>query len=198
MSVLLAVRHLTIERGYRRLLQGVSFTVAPGQLWQLAGANGIGKTSLLRALAGLVSIGIEGEIHCDVPVLYQGHALALKPLLTAEENLQFHPSGGVSCRADAIKRALDAVGLAGYQTQYLSHMSAGQQRRVGLARLWLDDAPLWLLDEPFTAIDVAGAALLEAKITEHVRQGGSVVFTSHQASRFKDTLHTLDLARYAA
>lgn len=188
---------VNLERGYRRVLSGVNFTVAAGELWQLAGANGVGKTSLIRALAGLVKIGLEGEIVCNVSLLYQGHALALKPLLTAEENLQFHPSGGVSREREAINHALETVGLAGYETQPVNQLSAGQQRRVGLARLWLDDARLWLLDEPFTAIDVVGAALLESRITEHVADGGSVIFTSHQDSRFGEALQTLDLARYA-
>lgn len=195
---MLSVRHVHIERGYRRLLSNVNLNVDSGQLWQLAGANGVGKTSLLRALAGLVTIGVEGEIIRGVPVMYQGHALALKPLLSAQENLQLHPSGGVCRDPQRIASALAAVGLAGYETQYVNQMSAGQQRRVGLARLWLDDAPLWLLDEPFTAIDVKGAELLESKLLAHVERGGSVIFTSHQASRFGDALNVLDLARYGA
>lgn len=194
--MVLAVRNVSVERGYRRLLSGINLDIAPGELWQIVGANGAGKTSLLRVLAGLVAIGVEGTVDCRVPTLYQGHALALKPLLTAQENLRYHPSGLGHLDPERISHALAAVGLAGYEAHYLNQLSAGQQRRVGLARLWLSDQPLWLLDEPFTAIDVKGAALLEVKISEHVAKGGSVIFTSHQESRFGTQVNVLDLAKY--
>jgi heme exporter protein A len=130
-------------------------------------------------------------------MLYQGHALALKPLLSAEENLRYHPSGMGVRDAQSVRQALAAVGLAGYEALHINQLSAGQQRRVGLARLWLSNEPLWLLDEPFTAIDVNGTALLENKILAHVAQGGSVIFTSHQPSRFGTDVRVLDLTHYA-
>jgi len=197
-ETLLTVRDVAIERGYRRLLSGVSFSVQTGELWQLAGANGVGKTSFLRALAGLASFGVCGEIALhDIP-LYQGHLPGLKSLLTPMENLRYHPSGGVSPDNDHIRIALSTVGLAGYEGEPVHTLSAGQQRRVGLARLWLSEARLWLLDEPFTALDVAGATLLRERLLEHVERGGAVVFTSHQPNPFADRLKTLDLTRHAA
>lgn len=195
---LLSAERVSIERGYRQLLTDVSFAVAPGELWQLAGANGVGKTSFLRALAGLMSLGVEGRVTVNSALLYQGHLPGLKPLLTPVENLRWHPSGDVDPDPVGIIRALELVGLAGFEETAVLSLSAGQQRRVGLARLWLSAAPLWLLDEPFTAIDVDGAALLEARIVNHVEAGGAVVFTSHQPNRFAGRLKLLDLGAYAA
>lgn len=195
---MLSVRNVSVERGYRRLLCDLSFSIGAGQLWQIAGENGIGKTSLLRVLAGLVAIGVEGEINREVPMLYQGHGIALKPLLSAEENLRYHPSGTGSRDSESVDYALVAVGLAGYDRLPVNQLSAGQQRRVALARLWLSKEPLWLLDEPFTAIDVHGAALLEKKMLAHVAEGGSVIFTSHQPSGFGTDVRVLDLTHYAA
>ena len=194
---LLTVVDVAIERGYRRLLQGIGLSVATGELWQLAGANGLGKTSFLRALAGLSRLGVEGDINHAGPFLYQGHMPGLKPLLTPLENLRWHPSGIVDADENQLCEALAAVGLAGYEETPVHNLSAGQQRRVGLARLWSTAAPLWLLDEPFTAIDVAGAELLEQRMVEHVDEGGAVVFTSHQPNRFAGRLKVLDLADYA-
>ncbi len=194
---LLTVVDVAIERGYRRLLQGIGLSVATGELWQLVGANGLGKTSFLRALAGLSRLGVEGDINHAGPFLYQGHMPGLKPLLTPLENLRWHPSGIVDADENQLCEALAAVGLAGYEETPVHNLSAGQQRRVGLARLWSTAAPLWLLDEPFTAIDVAGAELLEQRMVEHVDEGGAVVFTSHQPNRFAGRLKVLDLADYA-
>lgn len=194
---LLTVADVAIERGYRRLLQGIGLSVAAGELWQLVGANGLGKTSFLRALAGLSRLGVEGDISHAGQFLYQGHMPGLKPLLTPLENLRWHPSGIVDADENQLCRALSAVGLAGYEETPVHNLSAGQQRRVGLARLWSSAAPLWLLDEPFTAIDVAGAELLEQRMVQHVDEGGAVVFTSHQPNRFAGRLKVLDLADYA-
>lgn len=195
---LLTVRDVAIERGYRRLLSGVNFSVQAGQLWQLAGANGVGKTSFLRALAGLASFGVSGDINLHDTALYQGHLPGLKSLLTPLENLRYHPSGVVFPDPHRIREALSIVGLGGYEEEPVHSLSAGQQRRVGLARLWLTETRLWLLDEPFTALDTAGATLLRRRLLEHVDGGGAVVFTSHQPNPFADRLNTLDLAHHAA
>jgi heme exporter protein A len=154
--------------------------VQAGQLWQVEGANGAGKTSLLRVLAGLARYGFEGSVtRAGVP-LYLGHQAGIKGLLSPAENLRLHTCGMLDDSAEAIADALARVGLRGYENTACHQLSAGQHRRVNLARLYLDAAPLWLLDEPFTAIDKAGVAALEQRIGEHVDDGGAVVIVSHQ------------------
>ncbi|WP_040482109.1 cytochrome c biogenesis heme-transporting ATPase CcmA [Luminiphilus syltensis] len=193
---LLEVVDVAIERGFRQLLTGISLTVSPGDLIQLKGANGVGKTSLLRALAGLARVGVEGRIERSVQPVYLGHLPGNKSLLTPEENLRWHPSGGHDIAVAGISDALSAVGLSHCADLPVHTLSAGQQRRVALARLWLASSPLWLLDEPFTAIDVEGADLLEEKLLGHVAAGGAAVFTSHQPNRFGERVAVLDLSEF--
>lgn len=152
---------------------------------------------MLRGLAGFARFGISGDITRSAPLLYLGHAPANKPLLTPIENLRWHPSGQTTGDSAVIEAALAAVGLIGYEETPLLQLSAGQQRRVALARLWMTEAPLWLLDEPFTAVDVDGVALLEQRLAEHVDQGGGAVFTSHQPNRFGDRVQLVDLDGFA-
>jgi heme exporter protein A len=161
------------------------------------GANGVGKTSLLRGLAGVARLGVTGEIRHAGAFLYLGHASALKSSLSPVDNLRWHPASDVTAPVSQICEALAAVKLAGYEYRPVGSLSAGQQRRVALARLLLSDAPLWLLDEPFTALDVAGCEWLEACVRRHVNAGGATVFTSHQPSRFGPLQQDLDLGRYA-
>ena len=195
--VLLSAAEVSIERGERRLLQDVDLSVASGQVWQVLGANGVGKSSLLRALAGLARFGVEGSISRFEALLYLAHAPAIKRALSAMENLRCHPACDITATPAQIAIALDAVQLSGFEDQPVGSLSAGQQRRVALARLLLTDARLWLLDEPFTALDGGGCDWLEECIRGHVSTGGAVVFTSHQPSRFSELQHDLDLANYA-
>ena len=148
---------------------------------QIEGANGAGKTSLLRILAGLSRYGYQGSVTRHVPMLFLGHQPAVKAMLTPRENLAWHVAGEGLYSDAAIEDALEKVGLYGYEDVPSHALSAGQHRRVNLARLYLSDSPLWLLDEPFTAIDVSGVAALEALKVAHVQSGGAVVLTSHQA-----------------
>ena len=148
---------------------------------QIEGANGAGKTSLLRILAGLSRYGYQGAVTRHVSMLFLGHQPAVKAMLTPRENLAWHVAGEGLYSDAAIEDALEKVGLYGYEDVPSHALSAGQHRRVNLARLYLSDSPLWLLDEPFTAIDVSGVAALEALKVEHVQSGGAVVLTSHQA-----------------
>ena len=193
---LLAANEVAIERGERRLLAGVDLSVSSGDIWQLVGANGVGTTSLLRAFGGLTRLGVAGEITRDGTMLYLGHHAALKRNLSALDNLRFHPACDVICADEDIMSALSAVALAGYEDRPIGALSAGQQRRVALARLVLSSASLWLLDEPFTALDVDGCAWLEERIKQHVATEGAVIFTSHQPSRFGELQQNLDLAAY--
>ncbi len=177
---LLAAKLLSLERGARQLFTDLSFEVCPGELWQIVGANGSGKTSLLRILAGLSRYGFEGGVTRACPPLYLGHQSAVKGLLTPRENLAWHVAGECEYGAPQIESALASVGLHGYEDVPSHTLSAGQHRRVNLARLYLSSAPLWLLDEPFTAIDRQGIAALETLLEAHVANGGAVLLTSHQ------------------
>lgn len=186
----LKVTDLYAERDDRSLFSGLSFEVKPGQFWQVEGPNGSGKTTLLRILAGL-SDDYSGDISwCQQPVaaarlaysqsmLYGGHLAAIKPSLTPAENLRWFFSLHQPLSESALQDALYRVGLRGYEDQPCHTLSAGQQRRVALARLELAQHPLWILDEPFTAIDLEGVAALEAQLLAHVRSGGAVIVTTH-------------------
>ena len=195
-AALLEAREVSIHKGLRQLLKGVTLRVELGDIWQLTGGNGIGKTSLLRSFARLASIEVYGELSRCVDVLYTGHSAALQGAMTPRPTLTYHPSGLCTPRANEIDEALAAVGLAGYENALTARLSAGQKRRVALARLFLPSGRLWLLDEPFTALDVAGVEVLEQRFKAHAQAGGAVVFTSHQSADLGDLLNVLDLEQF--
>lgn len=183
--------NLSCVRDERTLFSGLSFTVEPGEMVQIEGQNGAGKTSLLRILAGLSSpdagevrwLGENTRRQRDVfhqQLLFLGHQPGIKTVLTAYENLAFYQSVDGKTDSDAIYQALENVGLLGYEDVTVAQMSAGQQRRVALARLWLTRAPLWILDEPLTAIDKQGVVTLISLFEEHASGGGMVLLTTHQ------------------
>ncbi|MCP4210820.1 MAG: cytochrome c biogenesis heme-transporting ATPase CcmA [Halieaceae bacterium] len=187
------VKDLGLARGGRVLFESLSFAIRAGELWQLEGGNGAGKTSLLRILAGLSRYGFDGLVsRAEVP-LYVGHQAAVKGLFSARENLSWHVSGGCVFADEQIEQALQRVGLCGFEDTPSHALSAGQHRRVNLARLFLSEARLWLLDEPFTAIDAAGVSELQERIGGHVARGGAVVVTSHQPLHVDHTVHHLSL-----
>lgn len=190
---LLAAHQLGLERGGRQLFRDLSFSVEPGQLLQVEGANGAGKTSLMRILAGLSRYGFEGKVERHAALMYLGHKSAVKGLLSVRENLAWHLAGEGDFSASALDQALEKVGLYGYEDSLAHTLSAGQHRRVNLARLYLSDSPLWLLDEPFTAIDRQGVAELEALLVAHTAAGGSVVLTSHQTLTVSRSVQRLSL-----
>lgn len=195
---LLAVESLSLERGGRELFRDLSFAVHPGQLWQVEGGNGAGKTSLLRILCGLSRYGFSGRVTRNTSPAYLGHQPAVKALLSPRENLAWHISGEGSYAESEILAALAQVGLQGYEDVPSYTLSAGQHRRVNLARLYLCRSTLWLLDEPFTAIDRAGIGSLEARLCAHVEAGGAVVVTSHQPLDVACEIQRLDLSRQGA
>lgn len=167
--------------------------VRPGEIWQIAGANGSGKTSLLRLLAGL-SQPSKGEVQRQSPFLFLGHRPAIKSALTPLENLHWYCPG----LSDAqLLAALERWYLRGYEALPCQQLSAGQQQRVALCRLTLTKRSLWLLDEPFTALDREGVAQLEQCLLQQAREGGAIVFTSHHVFSAASDLCILDLRDYA-
>ena len=190
-SALVELRNFTCQRDERMLFSSLSARFYAAQVVQILGANGSGKTTLLRILAG-VSSDFQGEIlwqgqaifNCAWEYtnesLYLGHLAGIKKSLTPLENLRWYAAiqGGVS--DEMLLRALVAVNLAGYEDTLCYQLSAGQLRRVALARLVFSNAKLWILDEPFTALDKAGVTLLETLLASHAAAGGLVLVTSHQ------------------
>jgi len=188
---LLKAEKLFCERDDRVLFDGLTFSVAAGEIVQIEGANGSGKTTLLRILSGL-SRNYEGCLYWRgeameqvaeqyrSELLFFGHQPGVKALLTPEENLRWYQALHPSLERGDLRFALEQVGLRGFEDVPCHMLSAGQNRRVSLARLYLSKAPLWILDEPFTAIDKRGVAAKEALIRQHVDRGGSVILTTHQ------------------
>ncbi|PQJ89714.1 cytochrome c biogenesis heme-transporting ATPase CcmA [Aliivibrio sifiae] len=188
---MLEIRNVTCIRDERVLFEKLSFTISSGELIQIEGQNGAGKTTLLRIIAGL-GYADEGDIywngeltkqhreefHSDL--LFLGHHTGVKRELTAFENLAFYQSMHNNYDEPAIWDALARVGLAGREDVAAGQLSAGQQRRVALARLWLSNHKLWILDEPLTAIDKQGVKVLEQLFMDHAKQGGIVLLTTHQ------------------
>ena len=186
-AVLLSATGLGLERGGRCLLADFRLRVKPGELVLLEGPNGAGKTTLLRSLAGLSTLGQQGQVRrCGESLLYLGHRSGLKQQLTPRENLRWYCAAqgrgrgqGVAAAGDVVA-ALAQVGLQGYEDVPCQRLSAGQQRRVGLARLYLGTADLWLLDEPFSTIDRAGVQLLAARLQQQLDGGGALVIATHE------------------
>jgi len=183
---------LRCVRGERTLFSGLDLTLRGGELLRIAGANGSGKTSLLRMLCGLLA-PVEGSVRWqgeDIrrlreafwsQLVYVGHANAIKDDLTAAENLAIscalHGQGGT---ARQLRAALERLGVAASEREPARVLSQGQRRRVALARLALSpQAPLWILDEPFTALDAGAVAIVRELIAERVARGAAVAYTTH-------------------
>jgi heme exporter protein A len=185
-DTVLTVRELECRRGDRLLFAPISFDVAAGSIVWIRGANGQGKTTLLRTLAGLSAPAAGGLVWAGAPEiaprpLYLAHANALKEDLTVSESLRFllHLAGHPVDSRD-VDGALERFGMASRKDAFVRTLSQGQRRRVALARLAAQRELLpWLLDEPFDALDAAGVELLAGVIAEHARRGGAVVLTSH-------------------
>lgn len=179
--VSLAAQSLSVQRGERLLIRDLNFQLAKFESVHLTGTNGSGKTSLLRVLAGL-SPAHEGRVvYGDGSrLIFLGHSLGLKPELSVTENLRFLLDVSDLKEQMTIDEALDKVGLSRYFDVMVGSLSAGQKKRVGLARLLLEPASLWLLDEPFSALDSKSCQWLCTLIDEFALKGGSVLLTSHQ------------------
>ena len=175
----LTARALACSRGAVTLFRDVSFRVDAGEWLAVRGPNGAGKTTLLRCVAGLTRAD-SGEVVRGGDFLYGGHLPGIKDDLSAEENLRSALAlRGVACTPGEAADALARSGLAQRRHLPARRLSAGQRRRIGLARLMLDTAPLWILDEPLTALDDEGASLFSSLLARHLERGGSGLLATH-------------------
>lgn len=196
MPAVLTVQNLTLVRGGRKLAAGLNFEVRSGGALLLTGPNGAGKSTLLRAIAGLLApasgaISISGDnlAHDETPALqahYLGHADALKGALSARENLEFWAAALKRRDGRDALQALAAVNLAHVADLPVGWLSAGQRRRTALARLFVAERPLWLLDEPTNALDAASQARLAASMAAHRAKGGMIIAATHAPIGLED------------
>jgi heme exporter protein A len=189
---MLEVSNLACSRGDHPLFTDLSFALEAGELLQVQGENGKGKTSLLRTLCGFMQ-PVAGEIRWRgenieeldedyyAELLYLGHHNAIKDELNALENLQISAGlAGIELREKEAVAALRRMGLKGREHLPVKVLSQGQRRRAALARMLVSDAPLWVLDEPLTALDVGAVGLIQELLGEHLARDGMVIFTTHQ------------------
>lgn len=184
----LSVEALGVDRGGRRVIEAVDLSLSGGEAVLLTGPNGVGKSTLLRAVAGLIAHS--GKVRIELSggdadeagrcMHYLGHRDAVKPTLSVIENLAFWcdflgPDGGAAPEA-----ALAVVGLAELKTLPAAWLSAGQRRRLAIARLVAVRRPLWLLDEPTAALDAASEAMLAGLMADHIAAGGAIIAATHQ------------------
>ena len=189
-SPLLAARRLAFSRNDVPVFGPLDFSVDANEALLVQGGNGAGKTTLLRVLAGLLRADT-GEIEIDGrparPDLrarfaaYLGHLPGLKADLSALQNLEFLCGLHGRRPKQTPEAAMAIVGLAGFEDAPLRTLSAGQKKRIGLARLWLSPAPLWLLDEPYANLDLEGINLVNRMVQAHLREGGAALLTTHGA-----------------
>jgi heme exporter protein A len=202
----ISVQDVHVWRGERQVLRGISFTVAAGDCLHVSGPNGSGKTTLLRVLAGFITpeqgsiscggrpIAADRDAYC-AGMSYLAHSDALKPDLTAVENLAFEVGLRRSVATGEIDEVLGKLDLTASRDQPAAFLSAGQRRRLAMARVMLAATPLWLLDEPFTNLDSGGAGQLSAIISRHLEEGGALVMAAHQPPPLpKHALRPLNLA----
>ncbi|WP_144394909.1 cytochrome c biogenesis heme-transporting ATPase CcmA [Pleionea sediminis] len=196
---------LALIRGERLLFKQCSFSMKNGQVLQIRGPNGAGKTSLLRVLCGIMEPDQGDVLWCGkslrkmresfgANVLYLGHQIGVKRNMTVRENLLFYSNLRQAKPLTTIEEAIQAVGLTGYEDELAAHLSQGQTRRVSLARLLTEPSALWILDEPFVALDVEGQGWLAHLFEQHLAKRGSVIFTSHQSIDLNVKVNTLEVS----
>jgi len=207
MAVMFEVKALECVRDDRLLFSDLSFLLAEAEVVQIEGANGSGKTSLLRIICGL-RLPESGQVFWQgeeisanredyyASMVYIGHLPCVKAELTVMENVRsLLDTRSLSLSATTIETALEKVGLASYEDVAAKALSSGQRRRILLAFVALAQARLWILDEPLTALDVEGVALMESMILEHRAAGGSVIFTTHHGMQLDCEMRSIHLGR---
>ncbi|MDG1951643.1 MAG: cytochrome c biogenesis heme-transporting ATPase CcmA [Gammaproteobacteria bacterium] len=201
---MLELKKLSCERNDRVLFENLSLLVESGDVVQISGSNGSGKTSLLRVICGLNDYftgGVfwKGEMRdSDVEafrndLLFLGHRVGLSKLLSPIENLKWSTGGKTDWSEKDLLQALSRNGLQGFEYQPCFLLSAGQQQRAALSKLYLSNEPMWILDEPFNALDSEAIDMLENLIMQHARRGGIVLVTTHHKLKIP-SLRTVDLS----
>ena len=191
----ISVKSLSVSRGGINLLQDVDIELKNGQVGILRGPNGVGKTTLLRALAGLQPFD-SGEIECSLEdICYSGHADGVKPTLTVQENLEFWANIFGSPSISEVAERFMIIDLLNSKA---GNLSAGQKRRVGLSRLGLTGRQVWLLDEPTVSLDETSVKIFENIIKDHILEDGCALIATHIDLGLENNAQIIDLLKYKA
>ena len=191
----MSVKSLSVSRGGINLLQDVDIELKNGQVGILRGPNGVGKTTLLRALAGLQPFD-SGEIECSLEdICYSGHADGIKPTLTVQENLEFWANIFGSPSISEVAEKFMIIDLLNSKA---GNLSAGQKRRVGLSRLGLTGRQVWLLDEPTVSLDETSVKIFENIIKDHLSEDGCALIATHIDLGLENNAQIIDLLKYKA
>ena len=191
----LIVNNLSCQRGYKLLFENLSFELNSGEVLKVSGPNGSGKTSLMKILAGLSSFEIGSIDYDDTKInserynldfLYLGHLAALSPELSCLENLKYTMRLGNDNLDLDFSDALEKVGLKKFENELVGKLSAGQKKRIALSLLFITQSKVWLLDEPFSALDSKAIKIIETRVEDHCNSGGICILTTHQECNIKN------------
>ena len=191
----LIVNNLSCQRGYKLLFENLSFELNSGEVLKVSGPNGSGKTSLMKILAGLSSFETGSIDYGDTKInserynldfLYLGHLAALSPELSCLENLKYTMRLGNDNLDLDFSDALEKVGLKKFENELVGKLSAGQKKRIALSLLFITQSKVWLLDEPFSALDSKAIKIIETRVEDHCNSGGICILTTHQECNIKN------------